>query len=177
VHCPFCQHEDTRVIDSRVSDDGATIRRRRECPQCGERFNTFETAEIKLPSVVKSDGRREPFDERKLRASFEKALQKRPVSQEQIDAAVRAVAHAVRVSAERELASRRVGEFVMDELRKLDQVAYVRFASVYRSFADVQDFREEIERLERELPERDGVQLSLLEEKPAKAVRTGGAGK
>ena len=131
------------MIDSRVSDDGTTIRRRRECPQCAERFNTFETAEIKLPAIVKSDGRREPFDERKLRGSFEKALQKRPVSQEQIDAAVRAVAHSVRLGTERELPSRRVGEFVMDELRKLDQVAYVRFASVYRSFADVQDFREE----------------------------------
>ena len=170
MHCPFCQHEDTRVIDSRVSDDGATIRRRRECEHCNERFNTFETAEIKLPAVVKSDGRREPFDERKLRGSFEKALQKRPVSQEQIEAAVHAVTHAVRVSAERELPSRRVGEFVMDELRKLDQVAYVRFASVYRSFTDVQDFREEIEKLERELPVRDGVQLPLLEE-PAKGKR------
>ena len=164
MHCPFCQHDDTRVIDSRVSDDGATIRRRRECPQCGERFNTFETAEIKLPAVVKSDGRREPFDERKLRGSFEKALQKRPVSEESIDAAVRAVTHSVRVSSERELPSRRVGEFVMEELRKLDQVAYVRFASVYRSFTDVQDFREEIEKLERELPARDGVQLSLLQD-------------
>ena len=164
MHCPFCQHDDTRVIESRVSDDGATIRRRRECPQCGERFNTFETAEIKLPAVVKSDGRREPFDERKLRGSFEKALQKRPVTSEQIDAAVRAVTHAVRLASERDLPSLRVGEFVMEELRKLDQVAYVRFASVYRSFTDVQDFREEIEKLERELPVHDGVQLPLLEE-------------
>ena len=171
MHCPFCQHEDTRVIDSRVSDDGATIRRRRECEQCGERFNTFETAEIKLPAVVKSDGRREPFDERKLRGSFEKALQKRPVSGEQIDAAVRAVTHAVRMAPERELPSLRVGEFVMEELRKLDQVAYVRFASVYRRFEDVQAFREEIERLERDLPGLDGMQLSLLEEQPQKGKR------
>lgn len=166
MHCPFCQHEDTRVIDSRVSEDGTTIRRRRECPQCGERFNTFETAEIKLPAVVKSDGRREPFDERKLRGSFEKALQKRAVSEEQMDAAVRAVIHAVRVGAERELPSMRVGEFVMEELRKLDQVAYVRFASVYRRFEDVQAFREEIEKLERELPGLDGMQLPLLEDPP-----------
>jgi transcriptional repressor NrdR len=166
MHCPFCQHDDTRVIDSRVSDDGTTIRRRRECPNCSERFNTFETAEIKLPAVVKSDGRREPFDERKLRSSFHKALQKRPVSEEQIDDAVRAVIHTARITAERELPSLRVGEFVMDELRKLDQVAYVRFASVYRRFEDVQAFREEIEKLERELPGLDGMQLPLLEEPP-----------
>jgi transcriptional repressor NrdR len=166
MHCPFCQHDDTRVIDSRVSDDGSTIRRRRECSSCLERFNTFETAEIKLPVIVKSDGRREPFEEHKLRASLHKALQKRPVSEEQIDDAVRAVIHGLRTSAERELPSRRVGEFVMDELRKLDQVAYVRFASVYRSFEDVQAFREEIEKLERDLPGLDGLQLPLLAEAP-----------
>lgn len=166
MHCPFCQHDDTRVIDSRVSDDGSTIRRRRECSSCLERFNTFETAEIKLPVIVKSDGRREPFEENKLRASLHKALQKRPVSEEQIDDAVRAVIHGLRTSAERELPSRRVGEFVMDELRKLDQVAYVRFASVYRSFEDVQAFREEIEKLERDLPGLDGLQLPLLGEVP-----------
>ena len=152
MHCPFCQHEDTRVIDSRETEDGSSIRRRRECEACGERFNTFETAELKLPSLVKSDGRREAFDERKLRTSFERALQKRPVSGEQVDAAVRGVIHALRMTGERELSSRRVGVFVMDELKKLDQVAYVRFASVYRKFEDVADFREEIERLERDLP-------------------------
>ena len=166
MHCPFCPHDDTRVIDSRVSDDGSTVRRRRECPQCGERFSTFETAEIKLPAVVKSDGRREPFDDNKLRGSLHKALQKRPVSEERIDAAVRAVIHAMRIGAERELPSRRLGEFVMDELRQLDQVAYVRFASVYRSFEDVQAFREEIERLERDLPGLDGMQLPLLDDPP-----------
>jgi transcriptional repressor NrdR len=164
VHCPFCQHEDTRVIDSRVSEDGATIRRRRECEQCNERFNTFETAELKLPALVKSDGRREPFDERKLRTGFERALQKRPVSGEQIDQAVRQVIHQLRTSGERELPSRRLGEFVMAELKKLDQVAYVRFASVYRRFADVADFREEIERLERDLPGMATEQLPLLDE-------------
>ena len=162
MHCPFCQHDDTRVVDSRVSEDGATIRRRRECPQCNERFSTVESAEIKLPAIVKSDGRREPFDEHKLRASLHKALQKRPVAEEQVDAAIRSVIHELRTSTERELPSRRVGEFVMDELRKLDQVAYVRFASVYRSFEDVQAFREEIERLERDLPSLDGIQLPLL---------------
>ena len=164
MHCPFCQHEDTRVIDSRVSEDGATIRRRRECEQCNERFNTFETAELKLPALVKSDGRREPFDERKLRTGFERALQKRPVSGEQIDQAVRQVIHQLRTSGERELPSRRLGEFVMAELKKLDQVAYVRFASVYRRFADVADFREEIERLERDLPGMATEQLPLLDE-------------
>ena len=164
MHCPFCQHEDTRVIDSRVSEDGATIRRRRECEACNERFNTFETAELKLPALVKSDGRREPFDERKLRTGFERALQKRPVSGEQIDHAVRQVIHQLRTSGERELPSRRLGEFVMAELKKLDQVAYVRFASVYRRFADVADFREEIERLERDLPGMATEQLPLLDE-------------
>lgn len=161
MHCPFCQHTDTRVIDSRVSEDGATIRRRRECEACGERFSTLENIEIKLPAVIKSDGRCDTFDARKLRAGFDRALQKRPVSEEQIEAAVRAVIHAIRMSGEREIASRRIGEFVMNELRKLDHVGYVRFASVYRSFEDVADFREEIEKLERDLPPGAG-QLSLL---------------
>ena len=160
MHCPFCQHVDTRVIDSRVSDDGATIRRRRECEACGERFSTLETIELKLPAIIKSDGRREHFDVRKLRQSFERAVHKRPVSEEQLEAAVRAVIHQLRMTTEREVASRRVGEFVMAELRKLDHVAYVRFASVYRSFQDVADFREELDRLERELPGEG--QLPLL---------------
>ncbi len=160
MHCPFCQHSDTRVIDSRVSDDGATIRRRRECEACGERFSTLETIELKLPAIIKSDGRREPFDARKLRQSFDRALHKRPVSEEQIEAAVRAVVHDLRMTAERELASRRVGEFVMARLRKLDQVAFVRFASVYRAFEDVDDFREELDRLQRDIPGEG--QLPLL---------------
>lgn len=161
MHCPFCQHTDTRVIDSRVSEDGATIRRRRECEACGERFSTLENIEIKLPAVIKGDGRRDAFDARKLRAGFDRALQKRPVSEEQIEAAVRAVVHSIRMSGEREIASRKIGEFVMNELRKLDHVGYVRFASIYRSFEDVADFREEIEKLERDLPAGAG-QLSLL---------------
>ena len=147
MHCPFCQHANTRVIDSPVSEDGSTIRRRRECEQCAERFNTFEVAELKLPAIVKSDGRREAFDERKLRTSFDRALQKRPVSEEQIEAAVRAVIHAIRMSGEREIASRRIGEFVMNELRKLDHVGYVRFASVYREFKDTQTFMKELQHL------------------------------
>ena len=164
MHCPFCQHEDTRVIDSRVADDGSTIRRRRECEKCAERFNTFETAELKLPAVVKSDGRREPFDERKLRISFSRALQKRPVASDEVDAAVRRVIDDLRRSGEREIRSLGVGERVMRELKKLDQVAYVRFASVYRSFEDVQAFREEIEKLERDLPGLESLQLPLLGE-------------
>ena len=157
MHCPFCQHTDTRVIDSRVSEDGATIRRRRGCEACGERFSTLETIEIKLPAIIKSDGRRENFDARKLRAGFDRALQKRPVSEEAIEAAVRAVVHAVRMAGERELPSRRVGEFVMAELRKLDHVGYVRFASVYRNFEDVDEFSDlvrEVSRPLRPLPRR-----------------------
>ena len=160
MHCPFCQHIDTRVIDSRVSDDGATIRRRRECSACGERFSTQETVELKLPAIIKDDGRREAFDARKLRTGFDRALHKRPVSEEQIEAAVRAVVHQLRMTTERELPSRKVGEFVMSELRKLDHIGYVRYASVYRSFQDVADFREELDRLERDLPGEG--QLPLL---------------
>ncbi|MBD8880557.1 MULTISPECIES: transcriptional regulator NrdR [Rhodanobacter] len=162
MHCPFCQHEDTRVIDSRLTDDGSTVRRRRECPQCGERFNTFETAELKLPAIVKSGERREAFDERKLRVSFERALQKRPVASHNVDSAVREIINDLRRSGEREVPSRQVGELVMRELKKLDQVAYVRFASVYRKFEDVQAFLEEIARLEHDLPELEKLQLSLL---------------
>jgi len=160
MFCPFCQHVDTRVIDSRASEDGATIRRRRECEACGERFSTLETIELKLPTIIKGDGRRESFDARKLRLGFDRALHKRPVSEEQIEAAVRAVVHQLRMTTEREVSSRRIGEFVIAELRKLDHVGFVRFASVYRSFEDVADFREELDRLERDLPGEG--QLPLL---------------
>ncbi|HEX7340922.1 MAG TPA: transcriptional regulator NrdR [Rhodanobacteraceae bacterium] len=170
MHCPFCQHDDTRVIDSRLTDDGATVRRRRECPVCGERFNTFETAELKLPAIVKSGERREMFDEHKLRVSFLRALQKRPVASDAVDRAVRTVIDDLRKTSEREVASRQVGELVMRELKKLDQVAYVRFASVYRKFEDVQAFREEIEKLERDLPGLDEKQLSLLEQNQKKPL-------
>ncbi len=161
MYCPFCQHDNTRVIDSRVSDDGATIRRRRGCEACGERFSTLEAVELKLPMIIKSDGRREAFDARKLRVGFDRALQKRPVPEERIEAAVRAVVHQLRITGEREIAARRVGEFVMVELRGLDHVGYVRFASVYRSFEDVADFREALDRLEHDLPSEG--QLSLLD--------------
>src|SRR5690606_5295945 len=158
--CPSVRHRDTGLIDSGVGEDGATIRRGRECEACGERFSTLETIELKLPAIIKSDGRREAFDARKLRAGFDRALQKRPVSEEQVEAAMRAVVHRLRMTTEREVGSLQVGEFVMAELRKLDHVGYVRFASVYRSFEDVADFREELDRLERDMPVDN--QLPLL---------------
>ncbi len=172
MFCPFCQHSDTRVVDSRVSEDGATIRRRRECEACGERFSTLETIELKLPTVVKSDGRRVPFDGLKLRQSFDRALQKRPVPEARVEAAVRAVVHQARKTTEREISTRRIGEFVLAELRKLDQVAFVRFASVYRSFEDTADFRQELDRLERD-PLVSGIQqeLPIGEAPPVKSRR------
>ena len=150
MHCPFCSHADTRVTDSRLAGDGRQIRRRRECLSCGERFTTFEAAELLLPRVIKSDGSREPFDEAKLSSGMVKALEKRPVGSEAIDAAVARICHKLRVLGEREVPSRQVGELVMEELRHLDEVAYVRFASVYRSFQDVEAFRETIDGLRRQ---------------------------
>ena len=147
MHCPFCGHEETKVNDSRLAGEGRQIRRRRECLKCGERFTTFETAELVMPVVVKGDRAREAFDEAKLRAGMEKALEKRPVPREQLDEAVSRIVHQVRVLGDREVSSRAVGELVMEELRHLDEVAYVRFASVYRQFEDVQAFHDEIERL------------------------------
>jgi transcriptional repressor NrdR len=147
MHCPFCGHEETKVIDSRLAGEGQQIRRRRECLACGERFTTFETAELVMPRIVKGDATREPFDEDKLRHGMLKALEKRPVASEAIDAAVVHICHRLRTLGEREVPARLVGELVMEELRHLDEVAYVRFASVYRSFQDVDAFREEIERL------------------------------
>lgn len=151
MHCPFCNHEDTKVIDSRLAGEGAQVRRRRECEKCGERFTTFETAELVMPRIIKSNGTREPFDEHKLRAGMMRALEKRPVSTEAIEAAISRITHKLQVTGERELRSLLVGERVMDELKVLDEVAYVRFASVYRSFQDVNEFREEIQRLQDEI--------------------------
>jgi transcriptional repressor NrdR len=165
MHCPFCGHEETKVTDSRLASEGRQIRRRRECLACAERFTTFETAELLMPVVVKSDRTREPFDEAKLRAGMGKALEKRPVSREAIEESVSRIGHKLRSLGEREISSRSIGELVMDELRQLDDVAYVRFASVYRSFQDLEAFREEIERLRRHHVRRREVshdQLSLL---------------
>ncbi len=147
MHCPFCNTPDTRVIDSRLTP-GGKVRRRRECVKCQERFTTYETAELNLPWVVKRDGRREPFDEDKLRAGLLRALEKRPVASERIDASVQRLKQALMRRGEREVPSRQIGEMVMDELKGLDRIAYVRFASVYRSFEDVSEFRKVIEGLE-----------------------------
>lgn len=150
MHCPFCKANDTKVIDSRLVADGDQVRRRRECVSCKERFTTFESAELVMPRVVKSDGTRQPFDEDKLNRGFTKALEKRPVSIEDIETAISNIKHRLRATGERELTSLTIGEEVMKELRRLDDVAYVRFASVYRSFQDINEFKEEIDRLARE---------------------------
>lgn len=147
MHCPFCGADDTKVIDSRLVAEGDSVRRRRECQNCGERFTTFETAELVMPRVVKGDGTREPFNEEKLRRGLTRALEKRPVGIDQIESALNHIMHRLRSTGERELASRIIGEEVMQELRKIDGVAYVRFASVYRDFQDVSEFQEEIARL------------------------------
>ncbi|MFT3904867.1 MAG: transcriptional regulator NrdR [Steroidobacteraceae bacterium] len=164
MHCPFCTHEETKVTDSRLAADGRQIRRRRECLSCGERFTTFETAELVMPRLIKSDGNREPFDEAKLKSGMIKALEKRPVASEAVEEAVARVCHKLMVLGEREVPSRTVGELVMEELRHLDEVAYVRFASVYRSFQDVEAFRDEIEKLRRHPRKRESGrgQLPLL---------------
>jgi len=153
MHCPFCNAIDTKVIDSRLVAEGNQVRRRRECITCAERFTTFETAELVMPRLVKQNGEREPFNEEKLRWGMLKALEKRPVSIEQVDEAISRINHALRASGEREVPSKLVGEKVMQELRKLDEVAYVRFASVYRSFKDLNEFREVIDSMEQDIPE------------------------
>ena len=150
MHCPFCRAKvavDTKVIDSRLVAEGASVRRRRECPACGERFTSFELAELVMPRIVKQNGSREPFNEEKLRQGLEKALEKRPVSQDEIDSCLSRIMRWMRSPGERELPSRKLGEKVMEELRGLDAVAYVRFASVYRNFQDVSEFQDEIQRM------------------------------
>jgi len=150
MRCPFCSADETRVVDSRLSEDGDSVRRRRECEVCGERFTTFERAELRLPQVVKTDNRREAFDEEKLRAGLSRALEKRPVDAAAVDALIGRIRHKLLASGEREVASRRIGEWVMDELKDVDPVAYVRFASVYRSFEDLNAFSEAVRRLQSE---------------------------
>ncbi len=166
--CPFCSHEDTRVVDSRLTRDGLQIRRRRECGSCGGRFNTFESPQVKPPRIVKTDGTREAFSERKLREGMLKALEKRPVETREVERAIRGLLQEVSSVEEAEIPSSLIGEWVMRELARLDQVAYIRFASVYERFEDVQAFTELIERLERDHPgSSDQRQLSLLERKSA----------
>lgn len=149
MRCPFCRHEDTQVVDSRVSEDGATIRRRRRCSACDKRFTTYERVELAMPAVVKKDGSRTEYDRRKLVASMKLALRKRPVSADAIDAAVARIEYQLLGSGEREVRSERLGELVMAELRELDKVAFVRFASVYRRFEDVSEFEDVIEEFRR----------------------------
>jgi transcriptional repressor NrdR len=147
MYCPFCKADDTKVVDSRLVADGGQVRRRRECLSCSERFTTYEMAELVMPRVIKSDGTREPFDESKLRAGLQLALEKRPVSIEEIEVALTQIRHFLQVTGEREVPSRMIGEAVMAKLRELDEVAYVRFASVYRSFQDLSEFQDELNRL------------------------------
>jgi transcriptional repressor NrdR len=142
MHCPFCSHTETQVVETRESDEGGVVRRRRRCLQCEKRFTTYERAEIVLPAVVKKDGSRADFDPAKPRASMLLALRKRPVSVEQVDAAIERIQDKLLASGAREIPSARVGELVMRELKRIDKVAYVRFASVYRSFEDVDEFRQ-----------------------------------
>ena len=162
--CPICSHENTRVVDSRLTRDGMQIRRRRQCESCGSRFNTYEAPEIKAPRIIKADGTREAFSEDKLRTGMLRALEKRPVETREVERAIRSLLRQISTVEDSEIPSSLLGEWVMRELSKLDQVAYVRFASVYKRFEDVQAFRELIERLERSAPGGDDKrQISLLE--------------
>tara|TARA_R110002110_G_scaffold415860_1_gene658700 strand:- start:13257 stop:13721 length:465 start_codon:yes stop_codon:yes gene_type:complete len=150
MHCPFCGADDTKVIDSRLVAEGDQVRRRRECLSCAERYTTYEVAELVMPRVIKQDGNRQPFDEKKLRAGFLRALEKRPVAAEDTEAVINQIKHHLRAMGEREVRSLVIGELLMDHLKRLDQVAYVRFASVYRKFQDLAEFSEEIKRLQSE---------------------------
>lgn len=151
MYCPFCNANDTKVTDSRLLHEGNQIRRRRECLICKERFTTYETAELNVPRIIKRDGRRDVFSEDKLRAGIQRALEKRPVSLEHVEDIINHIIRRARASGEREIPAQQIGEWVMEELRHIDQVAYVRFASVYRSFQDLNEFREEIYRLEQNI--------------------------
>jgi len=169
MHCPFCETEETKVIDSRLANEGSAVRRRRECLICKERFTTFEKAEMLMPQIVKQDGRREIFNEDKLKLGIERSLEKRPIKSEVIDLAINRILKHIRASGEREVQSRLLGELAMNELRDIDQVAYVRYASVYRSFEDVHAFKEEIDRLEKTpTAELKELQTTLLDEQKPK---------
>jgi len=163
MRCPFCRSDDTKVVDSRLANEGFQVRRRRECLSCNERYTTYESAERNLPRVVKRDGRREPFNEEKLRKGVTLACEKRPVATDVLDATINRIIHQATSVGEREISAQSIGEWTMTELREVDQVAYVRFASVYRSFEDVQAFKDIIDRVENDLsPEMLKSQLSLI---------------
>ena len=149
MKCPFCGHPETQVVDSRVPEDGASVRRRRRCLACDKRFTTYETVELRMPQIVKESGMRQEFNEDKIRTGFARALHKRPVPAEHVDEAIERIKQKLLSLGEREVPARRVGEMVMRELYKLDKVAYIRFASVYRSFQDVEDFRDAIEEVQK----------------------------
>jgi len=169
MRCPFCEADETKVIDSRLADEGYVVRRRRECLTCSERFTTFETAELVMPQIVKNDGRREPFNEEKLRSGVVRALEKRPIESDAVEGLINQIKQQMRATGDREIKATRLGEWVMEALKNIDQVAYVRFASVYRSFEDVNAFREEIERLEKlPTPELKKLQLDLIDQKDSK---------
>ncbi|WP_455200922.1 transcriptional regulator NrdR [Kaarinaea lacus] len=169
MRCPFCEADETKVIDSRLADEGYVVRRRRECLTCSERFTTFETAELVMPQIVKNDGRREPFNEEKLRSGIVRALEKRPIESDAVEGLINNIKQQMRATGDREIKATRLGEWVMEALKNVDQVAYVRFASVYRSFEDVNAFREEIERLEKlPTPELKKLQLDLIDQKESK---------
>ena len=171
--CPLCNHENTRVVDSRLTRDGMQIRRRRQCERCGTRFNTYEAPEIKAPRIIKADGTREAFSEDKLRTGMLRALEKRPVETREVERTIRALLRQISTVEDSEIPSSLLGEWVMRELSKLDQVAYVRFASVYKRFEDVQAFRDVIERLEQTPPgEDDKRQIPLLQPKPGAKGRS-----
>jgi transcriptional repressor NrdR len=155
MHCPFCNAVDTKVIVSRLVAEGNQVRRRRECLTCNERFTTYESAELVMPRIIKHNGDREPFDEEKLHSGLIKALEKRPVSIEKVDEAISRIKNKLRATGEREVQSRAVGEEVMRELRDLDEVAYVRFASVYKSFKSLDEFTREIDELTRDSGAKD----------------------
>jgi transcriptional repressor NrdR len=166
MRCPFCGATDTRVIDSRLAGDGSQVRRRRECVNCKERYTTFESAELDLPRIVKRDGRREVFSVEKLRNGIEHAIEKRAVSPDQVEQIIDHIRHLSLTFGDREIPANQLGEWVMTELRDVDQVAYVRFASVYRSFTDVREFREIIDNVEKDpSPEMRKSQLSLIKDK------------
>lgn len=165
MHCPFCSVTETKVIDSRLVSGGAQVRRRRECNVCNERFTTFEGAELVMPKVSKRDGKREPFNEDKMSAGILRALEKRPVSTEQVEQLIDTIEKEIRMTGEREVTSEFIGNLIMDGLVKVDKVAYVRFASVYRSFEDIKEFGEEIAKIgqEAEQQEVEKLQPNLFE--------------
>jgi transcriptional repressor NrdR len=168
MRCPACSNEDTRVVDSRISNAGATVRRRRECQTCSHRFTTFERFELEQPRVIKSDGRREPWDEEKLRRGLLRSLEKRPVGSDKVEELINSVSRQMQLSGEPEVRSALIGQAMMDRLQRADEIAYVRYASVYRSFEDVSAFSKEVDRLRREKGTGSNVtQLSLLSDKAA----------